>query len=101
MGIQIPGKRVGKRLQSIQRTNMATNAEMNSQMAERFNVAGALLVKLFGRPDEEAQAMATAWSHWHAPSQRAGRVVRRASNDPNPLPRPSPRRNTARMMENV
>jgi ATP-binding cassette subfamily B protein len=41
----IPAKRVGRRLQAIQRENMSTNAEMNSQMAERFNVAGALLVK--------------------------------------------------------
>ena len=33
----VPAKRVGLRLQGIQRENMATNAEMNSQMAERFN----------------------------------------------------------------
>ncbi|MFM2076807.1 MAG: hypothetical protein RJA49_697 [Actinomycetota bacterium] len=49
----IPAKRVGKRLQDIQRQNMTTNAEMNNQMAERFNVAGALLVKLFGRQGDE------------------------------------------------
>jgi ATP-binding cassette subfamily B protein len=49
----IPAKRVGKRLQEIQRQNMTTNAEMNNQMAERFNVAGALLVKLFGRQTDE------------------------------------------------
>ena len=49
----IPAKRVGRRLQGISRENMATNAEMNSQMAERFNVAGALLVKLFGRQRDE------------------------------------------------
>jgi ATP-binding cassette subfamily B protein len=29
---------------------------MSTQMTERFNVAGALLVKLFGRPDDEAAA---------------------------------------------
>ena len=49
----IPAKRVGTRLQAISRENMSTNAEMNSQMAERFNVAGALLVKLFGRQNDE------------------------------------------------
>ncbi len=49
----IPAKRVGRRLQDISRENMATNAEMNNQMAERFNVAGALLVKLFGRQHDE------------------------------------------------
>ena len=49
----VPAKRVGRRLQVIQRENMATNAEMNSQMTERFNVAGAMLVKLFGRQHDE------------------------------------------------
>jgi len=43
----IPARRVGRRLQEISRENMNTNAEMNSQMAERFNVAGAQPVKLF------------------------------------------------------
>lgn len=54
----IPAKRVGRRLQGIQRDNMGTNAEMNSQMSERFNVAGALLVKLFGRQDDEVTMFA-------------------------------------------
>ncbi|HAP74465.1 MAG TPA: ABC transporter, partial [Acidimicrobiaceae bacterium] len=49
----IPAKRVGRRLQTISREQMATNAEMNAQMTERFNVAGALLVKLFGRQTDE------------------------------------------------
>ncbi len=49
----IPAKRVGKRLQSYTRRGMELNAEMNAQMTERFGVAGALLVKLFGRHDEE------------------------------------------------
>ena len=55
----IPAKRVGARLQVISRENMATNAEMNSQMAERFNVAGALLVKLFGRQNDEVSLFAS------------------------------------------
>jgi ATP-binding cassette subfamily B protein len=50
----IPAKRVGLRLQAISREQMNLNAEMNTQMTERFNVSGALLVKLFGRHDEEA-----------------------------------------------
>ncbi len=49
----VPARRVGRRLQAISRENMNTNAEMNAQMAERFNVAGAQLVKLFGRADDE------------------------------------------------
>jgi ATP-binding cassette subfamily B protein len=44
----VPAKRVGRRLQAITRESMNLNAAMNTQMTERFNVAGALLVKLFG-----------------------------------------------------
>jgi ATP-binding cassette subfamily B protein len=47
-------KRVGDRLQGLTRDSMSLNASMNTTMTERFNVAGAMLVKLFGRPDEEA-----------------------------------------------
>ena len=34
---------------------MQLNADMSGTMTERFNVAGALLVKLFGRPDAESK----------------------------------------------
>jgi ATP-binding cassette subfamily B protein len=44
----IPARRVGRRLQEISREQMQHNASMNTQMTERFNVAGAILVKLFG-----------------------------------------------------
>ena len=54
----IPAKRVGRKLQAISRENMNTNAEMNSQMQERFNVAGAQLVKLFGRSGDEIDTFA-------------------------------------------
>lgn len=50
-----PARRVGVRLQQISREQMGLNAEMNTQMTERFNVAGALLVKLFGRHQDEAK----------------------------------------------
>ena len=49
----IPAKRVGRRLQAITRQQMNLNASMSAVMTERFNVSGALLVKLFGRPDDE------------------------------------------------
>ena len=49
----LPARRVGARLQTITRESMNHNAAMNTQMTERFNVAGALLVKLFGRPTSE------------------------------------------------
>lgn len=60
----IPARRVGARLQIIAREQMGLNAEMNTQMTERLNVAGAMLVKLFGRHDSEVRAF----------SARAGRV---------------------------
>lgn len=50
----IPAKRVGQRLAQISREGMNLNAEMNTTMTERFGVAGALLVKNYGRPDQEA-----------------------------------------------
>ena len=49
----IPARRVGRKLQTISRQQMNLNAELNTQMVERFNVAGALLVKLFGRRKDE------------------------------------------------
>jgi ATP-binding cassette subfamily B protein len=44
----IPSKRVGRKLQGMTRDAMQLNAGMNAQMTERFGVAGAQLVKLFG-----------------------------------------------------
>ncbi len=49
----LPARRVGRRLQDISRQQMQHNAAMNTQMTERFNVAGAALVKLFGSPERE------------------------------------------------
>ena len=49
----IPARRIGARLQEITRESYNLNASMNATMTERFNVAGALLVKLFGRPADE------------------------------------------------
>lgn len=45
-----PARRLGPRLQALTRQAMQLNAEMNTLTAERFNVAGALVAKLFGRP---------------------------------------------------
>ena len=60
----IPARLLGTRLQAITREGYGLNAEMNTMMTERFNVSGALLVKLFGRPQEEDKAF----------RDRAGRV---------------------------
>ncbi len=49
----LPARWVGRRLQTISREAMQLNADMSTTMTERFNVAGALLVKIFGRLDDE------------------------------------------------
>mgnify|MGYP000235744519 CR=1 FL=1 len=49
----IPARRVGNRLADMTRESFTLNASMNTTMTERFNVSGALLVSLFGRPDRE------------------------------------------------
>ncbi len=59
-----PARRVGKQLQGLTREAMNLNASMSTVMTERFNVSGALLVKLFGRLDEEGDQF----------SRKAGRV---------------------------
>ncbi|MGO9910976.1 MAG: ABC transporter ATP-binding protein, partial [Acidimicrobiales bacterium] len=60
----VPARFVGRRLATLTRESYSLNAEMNNTMTERFNVSGALLVKLFGDPDSESSLF----------SQRAGRV---------------------------
>ena len=55
----IPARLMSKRLQSLTREAYALNAEMSTQMTERFNVSGALLVKLFGRPQDEDEMFRT------------------------------------------
>ncbi len=54
----VPAKVIGRRLAHISRDAMDTNADMSSLMTERFNVGGAMLVKLYGRPEEESAGFA-------------------------------------------
>jgi ATP-binding cassette subfamily B protein len=60
----LPARWMGKRVAALTRESYALNAQMNTTMTERFNVSGALLVKLFGDPREESRVFA----------ERAGRV---------------------------
>lgn len=50
----LPARLVARRLQRLTREGMRLNAEMGSVMTERFNVAGAMTVKLFGHPADES-----------------------------------------------
>lgn len=49
----LPARRIGRKLAQLTRESYNLNASMNNMMTERFNVSGALLVKLFGRPQTE------------------------------------------------
>jgi len=62
--ILLPARWVGRRIQALTRESYNLNAKMTSMMTERFNVAGALLVKLFGEPMREIRSF----------EDRAGRV---------------------------
>ena len=48
-----PARRIGPRMQKLTREGMQLNAEMNNLTVERFNVAGAMIAKLFGKSDDE------------------------------------------------
>lgn len=50
---------VGNRLAGLTRQQMDGNADLGNAMTERFNVGGAMLLKLFGRRDEEDTAFAS------------------------------------------
>ncbi|SES17307.1 ABC-type multidrug transport system, ATPase and permease component [Actinokineospora terrae] len=50
----LPTRRVGRRMADLQRESAGLSAAMTTQMTERFSAPGATLVKLFGRPADEA-----------------------------------------------
>jgi ATP-binding cassette, subfamily B, bacterial len=56
----ILAKNVGRKLQGLTRESMQLNADMNTVMTERFNVAGAQVVKLFGDPQRETREFAAS-----------------------------------------
>ena len=82
----IPARIVGRHLGSLTKEGYNLNSEMNMVMQERFNVGGAMLVKLLGRPEVEAESF----------DAKAGRVrdIGIAAGDLRPgLPRgPDPHR---------
>ena len=63
-GFLVLDRLLSRRITALSRRRMSLNANMSTTMNERFNVAGALLVKLFGRPDHEQREF----------SRRAGAV---------------------------
>ncbi|MHA7264255.1 ABC transporter ATP-binding protein [Arthrobacter sp. TMN-37] len=51
----VPARRMGGKLAALRREAADHNSAMSTQMTERFSAPGATLVKLFGRPDAEAE----------------------------------------------
>jgi ATP-binding cassette subfamily B protein len=49
----LPARYFGRRLRALTRESYDRIADMNNLMVERFNVAGAMVSKIFGRPDDE------------------------------------------------
>ena len=54
-----PRRWAGRRLSGLTREQMQINAQLSASMTERFNVGGAMLVKLFGRPAAEQRRAST------------------------------------------
>jgi ATP-binding cassette subfamily B protein len=51
----LPGKVAGRRWQRLFRQQMQLHGELATMTAERSDVSGALLAKLYGRPEEDAE----------------------------------------------
>lgn len=58
--VLIPTRRMGRRLAGLSRTQMQHNGDLGARTSERFNVAGAMLVKLYGRPEQEDREYAAS-----------------------------------------
>jgi ATP-binding cassette, subfamily B, bacterial len=54
----LPARWIGRRLAKLTRDGYNLSSLMNSTMSERFNVSGAQLVKLYGRPETESATFA-------------------------------------------
>ncbi len=48
-----PAKKIGRLIGKLAREGYSLNAQLSSLMIERFNVSGAILVKIFGNPNHE------------------------------------------------
>jgi ATP-binding cassette subfamily B protein len=60
----LPARYFGRRIKALTKESYDRNADMTNLMVERFNVAGAMVSKVFGRPADEDAVFA----------QQAGRV---------------------------
>ena len=78
----VPARFVGQRIGSLTKEGYDLNSEMNMVMQERFQVGGAMLVKLMGHPEAEATSFeakaGTRPRHRHRPGHVRPGLLRRA-----------------------
>lgn len=55
----IPARKIGGRIAELTREQLTLNADMSTAMTERFNVAGAILVKLYGHAPDESRVFSS------------------------------------------
>jgi len=70
----LPARRMGRRLAALERESADHNAQMSTQMTERFSAPGATLVKLFSRPATESAEFAARASRVRDIGVRAAMV---------------------------
>lgn len=61
----LPAKWIAPRLAAISRDSYRINADIAQLMNERFNVSGAHLTKIYGRPNEESEQFAEQATRVH------------------------------------
>ncbi len=66
--VLLPAELVGRRMRRLSRERMKRWGDLNVAIAERLNVAGALVVKLFGRFEAELAAFTRRARLWRATS---------------------------------
>jgi ATP-binding cassette subfamily B protein len=54
----VPTRALSRKLQRLTRQRMNTESQMAAMMGERFNIGGAMLTKLYGRPQRESETFA-------------------------------------------
>jgi len=75
-GFVFAARRIGSQLTDITREQMEHNAAMSNRMTERFNVAGALLMILFGKRDTETGQFAGRADQVRAAGVRSAMLMR-------------------------
>jgi ATP-binding cassette subfamily B protein len=72
----LPARFIGGKMRKLTREAYDRTADMNNLMIERFNVGGAMLAKVFGRPDEDLTLFANRAAELRETRFRASNCAR-------------------------